>query len=73
MTTYNRLIAFKKEYLIEKINVATLDLAIALMKQVGYEYNPKVKRFYSHTEPQYLYEVQQGINKMLLIKRRSFI
>ena len=73
MTTYNHLIAFKKEYLIEKINVATLDLAIALMKQVGYEYNPKAKRVYTHTDPQYLYEVQQGINKLLLIKRRSFI
>ena len=42
MTTYNNLIAFKKEYLVEKINVATMDLAIALMKQVGYEYNPKL-------------------------------
>ena len=73
MTTYNRLIAFKKEYLVEKINVATMDLSIALMKQVGYEYNPKAKRFYSHTDPQYLYEVQQGINKLLLVKRRSFI
>ena len=73
MTTYNNLIAFKKEYLVEKINVATMDLAIALMKQVGYEYNPKTKRFYSHTDPQYLYEVQQGINKLLLVKRRSFI
>jgi hypothetical protein len=64
---------FKKEHLVEKINVATMDLAIALMKQVGYEYNPKVKRFYSHTEPQYIYEVQQGINKLLLVKRRSFV
>jgi hypothetical protein len=64
---------FKKEHLVEKINVATMDLAIDLMKQVGYEYNPKVKRFYSHTEPQYIYEVQQGINKLLLVKRRSFI
>lgn len=71
--TYTRLIEFNKNYLVEKINVATLDLAIALMKQVGYEYNPKAKRFYSHTDPQYLYEVQKGVNKLLLIKRRSFI
>ena len=72
MTTYNNLIAFKKEYLVEKINIASLELAIALMKQVGYEYNPKVKRFYNPAEPQYLYEVQQGINKLLLVKKRSF-
>lgn len=67
------LIEFKKNYLVEKINVATLDLAIALMKQVGYSYNAQAKRFYSHTELQYLYEVQSGINKVLLVKRRSFI
>lgn len=73
MNTYTSLIEFNKNYLVEKINVSSIELAIALMKQVGYEYNPKAKRFYSHTEPQYLYEVQQGVNKLLLIKRRSFI
>ena len=71
--TFNNLIKFKKEYLIDKINVATLDLAINLMAQVGYEYSAKLKRFYNPDEPIYMYEVQKGINKVLLVKRRSFV
>ena len=71
--TFTKLIAFKKQYLVEKINVLTLELAINLMKQVGYQYNPLLHRFYNQREPQYVYEVQQGINKLLLVKRRSFI
>lgn len=71
--TFNNLIKFKKEYLIDKINVATLELAIDLMAQVGYEYSAKLKRFYSNEDPIYMYEVQKGINKVLLVKRRSFV
>ena len=62
-----------RQYLIKKINVTSLEMAKVVMKSLGYYYNPVLNHFYNQSEPCYLYEIQKGINKLLLVKRRSFI
>ena len=71
--TSTKIVKFNRQYLVEKINVSSIEMAIVVMKRLGYRYNPVLNRFYNHSEPCYLYEIQKGINKLLLVKRRSFI